>query len=94
MVKYTNKKNGAAKKGTQKQESGERKILFPREEAQPKRSKENIMLALNETLQKAKKLVIVWFSRVGYAQSGAILTLLTKNANAKKLLKTFRNILI
>lgn len=37
-VKYTNKKHGMTKKGTQNQEPGGRRILFPREEAQPKRS--------------------------------------------------------
>ena len=49
-VKYTNKKHRTAKKGTQNQEPGGRRILFPRDGAKPKRSEEDIMLALNEAL--------------------------------------------
>lgn len=93
-VRYTNKKNVAAKKGMQKQEPGGRRILFPRKEAEPKRSEEDIMLALNEALQKAGELATARFSRIGYSQSGAISALLTEKAGAKELLETRRNILI
>ena len=93
-VKYANKKNVGAKKGMQKQEPGGRRILFPREEVQPKRSEEDIMLALNEALQKAGEPATVRFSRIGYSQSGAISALLTEKADAKELLETRRNILI
>lgn len=54
-VRYINKKQGASPKQAQKQKPGGRRILFPRKEAQPKRSQEDIMLALNEALQKAGK---------------------------------------
>ena len=93
-VKYINKKNVAAKKGMQKQEPGRGKILFRRDEVQPKKSEEDIMLALNKALQKAGEPTTVQFSRIGYSQSGAISTLLTEKANAKELLETCRNILI
>ena len=93
-VKYPNKKNVAAKKGVQKQEPGGRRILFPREEGQPKSSEEDIMLALNEALQKAGEPATVRFSRIGYSQSGAISALLTKKAGAKELLEMRKNILI
>ena len=46
-VKYANKKRGAAQNQAQKQEPGGRRILFPRKEAQPQKSEEDIMLALN-----------------------------------------------
>ncbi len=42
-VKYTNKKNVAAKKGMQKQELGGRRIFHPKEEVKPKRLEKNIM---------------------------------------------------
>lgn len=64
-VKYTNKKNGIAKKRTQNQEPGGRRFFFPRKEARPKKSEEDIMLALNEALQKAEKPASVQFSRIG-----------------------------
>lgn len=83
-VKYTNKKNETAKKGTQNQEPGRRRILFLRKKAQPKKSeKDIIMLALNEELQKAGELASVRFSRIGFSQSGAISALLTVKADAR-----------
>lgn len=56
-----------AKKKTQRQEPGIKRNFFPREEAQPKQSKEDIILALNEALQKVGKLALVHFSRVSYS---------------------------
>ncbi len=78
----------------QKQEPSGRRILFPREEVQPKRSEEDIRLVLNEALQKAGEPATVRFSRYGYSQSRNISTLLTEKANAKEFLVTRRNILI
>ena len=93
-VKYTNKKEGWAKEKTQRQELGGRRILFPRKEAQPKKSEEDIMLALNEALQKAGESASIRFNRVSYSQSGAISALFTEKGNAIELLKTRTNVLI
>ena len=93
-MKYANKKRGAAQNQAQRQEPGGRRILFPRKEAQPQKSEEDIMLALNEALQKAGEPASVRFSRVGYSQSGAISALLTEKADATELLKIRTNVLI
>lgn len=92
-VKYTNRKKSSAKK-TQRQEPGERRILFSRVQAQPKKSEEDIMLALNNALQKAGEPVSIRFSRVIYSQSGAISALLTEKADAVELLKMHTNVLV
>lgn len=92
-VKHSNKKESMTRK-SQRQEPGGRRILFPREEAQPKMSEEDIMLALNEALQKAGEPISIRFSRVSYSQSGAISALLTEKGDATELLKTRTNILI
>lgn len=81
-------------KKSQRQEPGGKRILFPREEAQPKMSEEDIMLALNEALQKAGEPISIRFSRVSYSQSGAISALLTEKGDATELLKICTNILI
>ena len=93
-VKYGNRKDQMAKKKPQKQEPGERRILFPREKGQEKMSEEDIMLALNEALQKAGEPTSICFSRVSYSQSGAISAFLTKKGDASEILKTRTNILI
>lgn len=85
-VKYANKKQGASQAQAKKQEPGSRRILFPRKEAQPKKSEEDIMLALNEALQKAGEPASIRFSGVRYSRSGAISALLTEKANAIELL--------
>lgn len=81
-------------KQAQKQEPDKRQILFPRTEAQPKRSEEDIMLTLNKALQKVGELASIRFSGVGYSQSGVISTLSTKKTDATELLKSRINILI
>ncbi len=65
-----------------------------KKKVQPKKSKEDIILALNEALQKSREPATVQFNKVGYSKSGAILALLTEKADAKELLETRRNILI
>lgn len=52
------------------------------------------MLALNKRLQKAGAPASIQFSRVKYPQSGAILVLVTKKANAIELRKIQINVLI
>lgn len=93
-VKYTNKNHGTTKKGVQNQEPSGRRILFPRQEAKPKKSEEDIMLALNEALQKAGESASIRVSRIGYSQLGAISALLTEKADARELLKKHKNIFI
>lgn len=83
-----------ARKKTQRQESGGRRILFPREEGQSKMFEEDIMLAFNEALQKAGEPTSIRFSRVSYLQSRAISALLTEKGDAIELLKTRTNVLI
>ena len=94
QVVYKNRKQQVTKPNVKKLEPTQRRILFPREEAQPKRSEEDIMLALNEALQKAGEPVSVRFGRVGYSPSGAISALLTEKSDAVELLKTRNNVLI
>lgn len=81
-------------KVTQKQEPGGRRILFPREEGHLQKSEEDIILALNEALQKAGDLTLVRFCRAKYSQSGAISGLLIEKARAEDLLNVRKNILI
>lgn len=82
------------KKVAQNQEPGGRRILFPKQEAKPKKSEEDIILALNEALQKAGESASIRISRIGYSQSGAISALLTEKADTRELLKKHKNILI
>ena len=93
-VKYGKRKDRMAKKKPQKQESGRRRILFLREEGQEKMSEEDIMLALNEALQKAEEPTSIHFSRVSYLLLGAISAFLIEKEDASKLLKTRTKILI
>lgn len=93
-VKYSYKKGGMAKKKTQRQEPGGRRILFPREEAKPKMSEEDIMLALDEAFQRVGEPTSVHFSRVSYSHSGAISALLGKKGDAIELLRTRTHLLI
>ena len=58
------------------------------------KSEANLMLALNEALQKAGVEVKVQFSRVQYAPSKFISTLLTEKANVTMLLFQRSNLLI
>lgn len=57
-------------------------------------SEADLMLALNEALQKAGEGLDTRFSRVRYALSGAISTLLTEKANAGLLIPRLSNLLI
>lgn len=71
----------------QRQEPSGRQVLFSRKEAEPEKSKENIILAFNEALQKVGESATIQFSRVGYFQSRAISALLIEIADATELLK-------
>ena len=52
------------------------------------------MLVLNESLQKTGIPAYIRFSRVGYAQSGAISALLTEKSSAEDLVREHSNVVI
>lgn len=52
------------------------------------------MLVLNESLQRVGIPAYIRFSMIGYSQSEAISTLLTKKFNAEDLIKGYANMLI
>ncbi len=79
---------------TPKVEPDKRRIIFRREALSPQKSEADLMLALNESLQKAGIPAYTRFSRVGYSQSGAISALLTEKSSAEQLVNNHSNILI
>ena len=91
-VIYKNRKIGATP--IAKTEQRGRRILFPRKIGSQPKSEPDLMLALNEALQKAGVEPNVRFSRVRYAPSGSISALLTEKADATMLLPQRSNLLI
>ncbi len=57
-------------------------------------SEADLMLALNEALQKAGESIHTRFCRVRYAPSEAVSALLTENANAGVVIPRLSNVLI
>ena len=94
-VVYKNRKVNSpqAAKSNVKVEHQGRRILFPRVSGQ-QISEADLMLALNEALQKAGEGLDTRFIRVKYAPSGAISALLTDQANAGLLIPRLTNLLI
>ena len=92
QVVYKNRKQQATKLNAKIEDQG-RRILFPRASGQQK-SEADLMLALNEALQKAGEGLDTRFARVKYAPSGAISALLTEKANAGLLIPRLSNLLI
>lgn len=82
QVSYGNRKPSGRHRTTAKVEQMGRRILFPRNQEGQKKSEADLMLALNEALQKAGEESHVRFCRVKYAPSGAISALLNENADA------------
>ena len=70
-----------------------RRILFPRNPGQEK-SEADLMLALNEALQRVGEETCIRFTRVQYTPSGAISALLTKKADAGQLIPRRSNLSI
>ena len=89
-VVYKNQKQQATKPNLKMEDQG-RRILFPQVAGQQK-SGADLMLALNEALQKAGE--ETRFCRVRYSPSGAISTLLTEKANAGLFIPRLSNVLI
>ena len=77
-----------------KLEPERRRVIFRREPTSPEKSEADLMLVLNESLQKAGIPAYTRFSRVGYSQSGAISALLTEKSNAESLVRDHSNMLI
>lgn len=96
QVVYKSRKTNAQKsaKPTAKIEHQGRRILFPREVTENQKSEADLMLVLNEALQKAGEGPDARFSRVRYAPSGAVSALLTEKANAGLLIPRLSNVLI
>lgn len=91
-VSYGNRKIKSPA-ATQVEQRG-RRILFPRQDGGEFKSEADLMLALNESLQKAGVDPKVRFSRVRYAPSGSISALLLEKADATMLLPQRSNLLI
>ena len=91
-VSYGNRKIKSSA-ATQVEQRG-RRILFPRKDGGEFKSEADLMLALNESLQKAGVDPKVRFSRVRYAPSGSISALLLEKADASMLLPQRSNLLI
>ncbi len=93
---WTEVTNSSRKKAniTSKFEPKKRKIIFRREDLSPQKSEVDLMLALNEALQRAGIPTYTRFSRVGYSQFGVISELLTKKSSAEQLVNNHSNILI
>ena len=83
-VSYKNRKIATTPVANSEQRG--RRILFPRKSGGQLKSEADIMLALNEALQKTGIESKVRFSRVRYAPSGSISALLTEKADATMLL--------
>lgn len=92
-VSYENRRNGSKKPSAQLEKRGCR-ILFPRKDRGQFKSEADIILALNEALQKAGIKPKIRFTRVKYAPSGSISALLTEKADATMLLPQQSNMLI
>ena len=94
-MKYRSQKNGTPKLITElKVEQRVRRILFPRKNDSQLKSKADLILALNEALQKVGIETKIRFSRVKYAPSESISALLTEKANAMILIPSRSNLLI
>ncbi len=74
--------------------SEKRRVIFRREFVSSQKSEEDLILVLNESLQKTRVPAYIRFCRVGYAQSGAISALLTEKSSAEDLIKEHSNMLI
>ncbi len=85
-----NRKRKGNATSSPKVEPKKRRVIFRKETSSPQRSEADLILVLNESLQKAGIPAYVRFSKVGYSQSGAISGLLTERSNAEDLIKITR----
>ena len=89
-----NQKRKSTMPNLPKLEPEKRRVIFRREPTSAQKSEADLMLTLNESLQKAGIPAYTRFSRVGYSQSGAISALLTEKSSAEILVKDHSNMLI
>ena len=75
-------------------EPEKRRVIFRRATTSPQKSEADLMLVLNEALQRVNLPAYIRFSKVGYSQSGAISRLLTEKSNTEDLLRDHSTILI
>ena len=93
-VTSSNRKRKSNAASPPKVEPEKRRFIFRERANSPQKSEADLMLVLNESLQKAGVPAYVRFSRVGYSQSGAVSGLLTERSNAEDLIKQHSNTLI
>ena len=93
-VSYGNRKPNGRHRATAKVEQMGRRILFPRNQEGQKKSEADLMLALNEALQKAGEESYVQFCQIKYALFRSISALLNKKADAGLLIPQKSNLLI
>lgn len=93
-VTSSNRRRKIATLSPPKVEPEKRRVIFRRGPSSSQKSEADLMLALNESLQKAGIPAYTRFSRVGYSQSGAISAVLTERSNAEELISNDSNILI
>lgn len=93
-VTSNNRKRKGNAASPPKVETGKRRLIFRKQANSPQKSEADLMLVLNESLQKAGVPAYMRFSRVGYSQSGAISALLTERSNAEDLIRHHSNTLI
>ena len=93
-VRYNNRKQKNSSLSPPKTEPEKRRVIFRRASKSPQKSEADLMLVLNETLQRLNLPAYVRFSKVGYSQSGAISGLLTEKSNAEDLLRDHATTLI
>ena len=94
QVSYGNRRPSGKHGTTAKPKQLGERILFPRNQEGQKKSEADLMLALNEALQKAGEESHIRFCRVKYAPSGAISALLNEKADAGLLIPRKSNLLI
>ena len=80
-VSYGNRKSNRRYRATAKIKQMGRRILFPRNQKGQKKSKADLMLALNKALQKAREELHVRFCQVKYALFKAISVFLNKKTD-------------
>ena len=89
-----NRKRKSTTPNLPKLEPEKRRVIFRRESASSQKSEADLILVLNESLQKAGIPAYIRFSRVRYSQPGAISALLTEKSSAEDLVKDHSNMLI
>lgn len=93
-VTSSSRKRKGTSSNVPKVEPEKRRVIFRKEATFPQRSEADLMLVLNESLQRAGVPAYTRFSKVGYSQSGAISGLLTEKSNAEDLIRDHSNALI